>query len=196
MMSMMLLTAANRFIGEYFLRAYNVCLALPSKTEFQFQSNVNWCGKNMVVVWSLLHWNFNAVTGHHSSGVRVEPLTPATRHHSSGVRVEPLTPAASNKTLFGKSVIKFGEWSIWRHWRQWRQWVAPMDAPLSPMAIRWVAPFKWRHLIHSMAIQSPFRVSGSFGDPMAPIDPVAQLTPMATMAIHLIQWHQLRQWRQ
>ena len=54
-----------------------------------------------------------------------------------------------------------------------------------------LAPFKWRHLIHSMAIlssQSPFRVSGSFGDPMAPIDPVAPLTTMATMAIHLRQW--------
>ena len=56
------------------------------------------------------------------------------------------------------------------------------------------APFKWRHLIHSMAIlssQSPFRVSGSFGDPMAPIDTVAPLTTMATMAtmaIHLRQW--------
>ena len=50
-----------------------------------------------------------------------------------------------------------------------------------------LAPFKWRHLIHSMAIlrsQSPFRVSGSFGDPMAPIDPVA---PLTTMAIHLRQ---------
>ena len=48
-----------------------------------------------------------------------------------------------------------------------------------------LAPFKWRHLIHSMAIlrsQSPFRVSGSFGDSMAPIDPVA---PLTTMAIHL-----------
>ena len=54
-----------------------------------------------------------------------------------------------------------------------------------------LAPFKWRHLIHSMAIlssQSPFRVSGSFGDPMAPIDPVAPLTTMASMAIHLRQW--------
>ena len=84
------------------------------------------------------------------------------------------------------------EWRQWMlHWRQWRfgewrQWRHPL------------APFEWRHLIHSMAIlslQSPFRVSGSFGDPMAPIDSVAQLTPMATMAIHLIQWHQLRQWR-
>ena len=47
---------------------------------------------------------------------------------------------------------------------------------------------QWRHLIHSMAIlssQSPFRVSGSFGDPMAPIDLLAPLTTMATMAIHL-----------
>ena len=60
-----------------------------------------------------------------------------------------------------------------RHWRQWR-------LPL--------APFKWRHLIHSMVIlssQSPFRVSGSFGDPMAPINPVA---PLTKMAIHLRQW--------
>ena len=58
-----------------------------------------------------------------------------------------------------------------------------------PLATK-LAPFKWRHLIHSMAIlssQSPFRVSGSFGDPMAPIDPVAPLTIMATMAIHLRQ---------
>ena len=83
-------------------------------------------------------------------------------------------------------------------WRQWRS-----QSPLAPMATsigangdrhwRPLAPFKWRHLIHSMAIlssQSPFRVSGSFGDPMAPID------PMATMAIHLRQWHQLRQWGQ
>ena len=56
-----------------------------------------------------------------------------------------------------------------------------------------LAPFEWRHLIHSMAIlrsQSPFRVSGSFGDPMAPIDPVASLTSMTSMAIHLRQWHQ------
>ena len=48
-----------------------------------------------------------------------------------------------------------------------------------------LAPFKWRHLIHSMAIfssKSPFMVSGSFGDPMAPIDPVASLTTMATVA--------------
>ena len=36
-----------------------------------------------------------------------------------------------------------------------------------------------------LSSQSPFRVSGSFGDPMAPIDPVAPLTTMATMAIHL-----------
>ena len=46
-----------------------------------------------------------------------------------------------------------------------------------------LAPFKWRHLIHSMAIlrsQSPFRVSGSFGDPLAPIDPLAPLTTMVT----------------
>ena len=41
---------------------------------------------------------------------------------------------------FIKCVIKFGEWIIWRHWRQWRQQMAPMDAPLSPMAIRSVAP--------------------------------------------------------
>ena len=54
-----------------------------------------------------------------------------------------------------------------------------------------LAPFKWRHLIQSMVIlrsQSPFRVSGSFGDPMAPIDPMASLTTMATMVIHLRQW--------
>ena len=60
-----------------------------------------------------------------------------------------------------------------------------------------LAPFKWRHLIHSMAIlrsQSPFRVSGSFGDPLTPIDPLAPLTTMVTVAIHLRQWHQLRQW--
>ena len=96
------------------------------------------------------------------------------------------------------------EWRQWmlhcRQWRfgEWRQWRS--QSPLAPMATsigangdrhwRPLAPFKWRHLIHSMAIlslQSPFRVSGSFGDSMAPIDPVAQLTPMATMAIHLIQ---------
>ena len=114
------------------------------------------------------------------------------------------TPPALKIRTYGKSVIKFGEWIIWRQWRQWRQWVAPMDAPLATMATsigangdrHWLplAPIKWRHLIHSVAIlssQSPFRVSGSFGDPMAPIDPVAPLTTMAT--IHLIQWHQLRQ---
>ena len=52
----------------------------------------------------------------------------------------------------------------------------------------------WHHLIHSMAIlssQSPFRLSGSFGDPIALIDPMAPLTKIATMAIHLRQWHQL-----
>ena len=88
-----------------------------------------------------------------------------------------------------------------------------MVAPLSPMVIQSVAPmaitiangvngdihwrplapFKWHHLIHSMAIlssQSPFKVSGSFGDPMAPIDPAA---PLMTMAIHLRNWHQLPQ---
>ena len=116
---------------------------------------------------------------------------------------------------FGKRVSKFGEWIIWRHWRQWRQWVAPMAIRwVAPMAItiaigangdihwrQWrsplttiLAPFKWRHLIHSMAIlssQSPFKVSGSFGDPMAPIDPVAPLTTMDIMAIHVRQW---RQW--
>ena len=40
----------------------------------------------------------------------------------------------------------------------------------------------WRHLIHSMVIlcsQSPFIVSGSFGDPMASIDLMAPLTTMA-----------------
>ena len=78
-----------------------------------------------------------------------------------------------------------------------------------------LAPFKWRHLIQSMAIlrsQSPFRVSGSFGDPMAPIDQVAPLTTMAIViaigathqiaignngasigAIYCRHW---RQWRQ
>ena len=53
-----------------------------------------------------------------------------------------------------------------------------------------LVPFKWHHLIHSMAIlssQTPFKVSGSFGDPMAPIDPVAPLTAMATKEIHLRQ---------
>ena len=102
------------------------------------------------------------------------------------------------------------EWRQWmlhcRQWRfgEWRQWRS--QSPLAPMATsigangdrhwRPLAPFKWRHLIHSMAIlrsQSPFRVSGSFGDPMAPIDPVA---PLTTMVIHLRQWHQLRQWGQ
>ena len=85
---------------------------------------------------------------------------------------------------------KWRQWMLHcRQWRfgEWRQWRS--QSPL--------APFKWRHLIHSMAIlrsQSPFRVSGSFGDPMAPIDPVAPLTTMATMAIHLRQWCQWRQW--
>ena len=41
---------------------------------------------------------------------------------------------------------------------------------------------------HNRHWRQPFRVSGSFGDPMAPIDPVAPLTTMATMAIHLRQW--------
>ena len=85
------------------------------------------------------------------------------------------------------------KWRQWirhcRQWRfgEWRQWRS--QSPLAPMATsigangdrhwRPLAPFKWRHLIHSMAIfssQSPFRVSGSFGDPVAPIDPVAPLT--------------------
>ena len=110
----------------------------------------------------------------------------------------------------GDSVTSIGdnEWRQWMlHWRKWRfgdihwrQWQSPL------------APLKWRHLIHSMAINSsqspfrlrlttydrhrfaraapaprakrndsknrgrvrhvtrqPFRVSGSFGDPMAPI---------------------------
>ena len=91
---------------------------------------------------------------------------------------------------------KWRQWMLHcRQWRfsQWCQWRS--QSPLAPMATsigdngdrhwRPLAPFKWRHLIHSMAIlnsQSPFRVSGSFGDPMAPIDPVA---PLTTMAIHL-----------
>ena len=90
---------------------------------------------------------------------------------------------------------KWRQWMLHcRQWRfgEWRQWRS--QSPLAPMATsigangdrhwRPLAPFKWRHLIHSMAIlrsQSPFRVSGSFGDPMAPIDPVA---PLTTMAIH------------
>ena len=98
----------------------------------------------------------------------------------------PLAPLATINGANGCSIVANGDsvsGANGDHNRHWR--------PL--------APFKWRHLIHSMAIlrsQSPFRVSGSFGDPMAPIDSVAPLTTMATMAIHLRQWHQLRQWRQ
>ena len=49
--------------------------------------------------------------------------------------------------------------------------MAPIGHPLAPMAI--AIGDHWRHLIHSMAIlisQSPFRVSGSFDDLMAPMD--------------------------
>ena len=112
---------------------------------------------------------------------------------------------------------KWRQWMLHcRQWRfdQWRQWrsqssLAPMATSIGDNGDRhWrpLAPLKWRHLIHSMAIlssQSPFRVSGSFGDPMASIDPVAPLAQwrqwrficdngdngaMATM----VQW---RQWR-
>ena len=44
--------------------------------------------------------------------------------------------------------------------------------------------------------QSPFRVSGSFGDLITPIDPVAPFTTMATMAVHLrrVAPFKRRQW--
>ena len=77
-------------------------------------------------------------------------------------------------------------------WSQWNiQWSQCNHHKQS------LVPLKWHHLIHSMAIlssQSPFRVSGSFGDPMVPIDLMALLSTTVTMAIHLRQRHLLRQW--
>ena len=61
----------------------------------------------------------------------------------------------------------------------WCQW----QHPLASMVI--VIDDHWRHLINLMAIlnsQSPFRVSGSFGNPIA-INLMTPLTTMVTMAI-------------
>ena len=94
----------------------------------------------------------------------------------------PLAPMATMSGAHGYSIgansdlVSGANGDHNRHWCQWQH-------PLAPMAT--IGPFKWRHLIHTMAIlssQSPFRVSGSFGNPMVSIDPVATLT---TMAIHL-----------
>ena len=113
--------------------------------------------------------------------------------------MEHLAPLATMATINGDngcSIVANGDsvsGANGDHNRHWRQ--CTMATSIGANGDRhWrpLAPFKWRHLIHSMAIlssQSPFRVSGSFGDPMAPIDPVAPLTTMATMAIHLRQWY-------